>query len=228
MSLRGPDRAAEGYAVLFARRYLTWDAARPQSSDRALESFSGTGMTSGAGMSLPAEGSQAVEWAEVVQGRESEPGTHVYTVAVQIAGQGLAYLAVSVVRGADGSLALSRYPAFVGAPASSGARIADGGVAVADPALAAVLDRALRNYMAGSTEDLDADLAVGARVSVPGLPLTLESVQRLGWSRDRRSVVATVQARDERGARHTLDYEVDVAEVGERWEVSAIEMDPQQ
>jgi hypothetical protein len=29
-----PDLAAEGYASLFARRYLTWDAAEPQASER--------------------------------------------------------------------------------------------------------------------------------------------------------------------------------------------------
>lgn len=225
---RPADRAAEGYAALFARRYLTWDSGDPQASQGSLESFAGAAMTPDAGLSLPDAGSQAVEWAEVVQSRESEPGTHVYTVAAQIAGQGLVYLAVGVARGVDGRLALTGYPAFVGPPDAAGARFASVGPAVTDRALAAVVDRALRNYLAGSTEDLDADLSRGARVAVPGVALALEAVQQLAWSRDGRSVVATVEARDPMGVRHTLGYEVDVVDVGGRWEVGAIEMDPEQ
>ena len=33
-------------------------------------------------------------------------------------------------------------------------------------------------------------------------------------------------AQDARGARYTLAYELDVAEVAGRWEVAAIQMDP--
>src|SRR5262245_39669709 len=65
-----PDLAAEGYASRFARRYLTWDAAQPQSSQLQLASFLGPGIDSHGGLRLPATGEQRVEWAEVVQGRE--------------------------------------------------------------------------------------------------------------------------------------------------------------
>src|ERR1700680_1840886 len=46
------DLAAEGYASLFARRYLTWDAAAPQTSERALASLVGPGLEPDAGLPL--------------------------------------------------------------------------------------------------------------------------------------------------------------------------------
>ncbi len=222
------DRGAEGYAVLFARRYLSWDAAEPQTSDRLLGPMTGSAMALDAGLTLPAGGAQHVSWAEVVQQRESGPGAHVYTVAAQTDGAGLVYLAVGVIRMSDGSLALSGYPAFVGPPAARGAQFPPHAPVVNDSGLAAVVRRALRNYLAASPDELDADLAEGAHVAVPGVALTLETMQSLDWSADRRSVLAVVQARDARGARYTLGYELDVADVNGRWEVSAVEMDPDQ
>jgi hypothetical protein len=84
----------------------------------------------------------------------------------------------------------------------------------------------LRNYLSGAPEELAADLSDGAHVAVPGITLTLETVQSLVWSEDRRSVLAVAQAHDVRGARYTLGYELDVVDVNGRWEVSAVEMDP--
>jgi hypothetical protein len=220
------DRAAAAFAVLFARRYLTWDAADPQLGERSLASVVGSQMDPGAGLVLPAAGSQRVEWAEVVQQRRQGPGASVYTVAVQTDVAGLLYLSVGVERTARGALALSGYPAFVGAPVVEGAQLPSSGPEIADPALIAVTQRALRNYLAGSREELDADLAPGARVALPGNALNLTSVQRLTWSADRRSVVVAVQAQDARGARYTLSYELDVHEIAGRWEVSALQMDP--
>ncbi|MFI4991490.1 MAG: conjugal transfer protein [Solirubrobacterales bacterium] len=222
------DRGAEGYAVLFVRRYLTWNADDPQASDRLLGPMTGSEMALDAGVTLPTDGTQQVAWAEVVQQREPGPGAHVYTVAAQTDNAGLLYLAVSVVRMSDGSLALSGYPAFVGAPAERGAQLPAHAPAVNDAGLAAVVTRALRNYLAAAPDELAADLAEGAHVAVPRNALTLETMQSLGWSSDRRSVLAVVQARDVRGARYTLGYELDVADVSGRWEVSALEMDPNQ
>lgn len=220
------DRAAEGYASLFARRYLTWDAAEPLASQRALASFVGPGMEPGAGFQPPGRGEQQVEWDEVVQEREPASGEHVYTVAAQTDTAGLLYLTVSVIRGEDGGLALAGYPALVGAPASGPAQAPVHMREVGDPALATVVERALRNYLNSSPGELAADLTSGARVSLPGLALSLESVQRLDWSPDGRSVMAVVQAQDARDAQYTLAYELDVANRQGRWEVSAIQMDP--
>jgi hypothetical protein len=220
------DQAAEAYAVLFARRYLTWDAAEPQSSTRALSGFAGGGMELDAGRQLPPSGRQRVEWAEVVQQREVAPGEHVYTVAAQTDAAGLLHLTVSVTRVADGSLALSAYPAFIGAPAAASAQLSPHRREATDPSLETVVERALRNYLAGSDSELEADLTSGARVSLPALALNLESLQRLDWSPDGRSVVAVLRAQDARGVQYTLAYELDVVHVQGRWEVSAVQMDP--
>lgn len=225
-SAPGPDRAAEGYAALFARRYLTWNASEPQQSVRWLGGFAGAGMEASAGLALPPSGAQRVEWAEVVQGREPGRGRHVYTVAAQTDSAGLLYLTVSVARTPDGHLALAGYPAFVGAPASAPAQASERAREVGDPALATVVRRALRNYLAGSAGELAADLSPRARVSLPGLALSLQATSRLSWSPDGRSVVALVQALDARGAQYTLEYEVDVQLSQGRWEVSAVQMDP--
>jgi Conjugative transposon protein TcpC len=221
------DPAAEAYAALFARRYLTWNAAEPQASARALESFLGPGLEPGAGLELPASGEQHVEWAEVVQARLPAPAEHIYTVAAQTDTAGLVYLTVAVTRTSDGSLAMSGYPAFVGAPASGPAQTPAPLREVADPELSTVVARALRNYLAASPSELAADLVGGARVSLPGLPLSLESIQRLDWAAQGSSVLATVQARDARGVQYTLAYEMDVVREQGRWEVSAVQTDPQ-
>jgi len=225
-ALAGPDTAAEAYAVLFARRYLTWSSAEPQASARALEPFLGTSMEADAGLELPESGEQHVEWAEVVQAREPSAGAHVYTVAAQTDTAGLLYLTVTVARGADGGLALVGYPAFVGAPAAGPAQPPVRMREVGDPSLATVVARALRNYLAASSNELDADLADDARVSLPAMPLTLDSLQRLDWAPGAGAVLATVQAQDARGVHYTLAYELDVLREQGRWEISAVQTNP--
>ncbi len=221
-----PDRAAEGYAVLFARRYLSWNAAEPQSAARVLEPLAGRGAEADAGLVLPASGEQRVEWAEVVQAREPQPGEHVYTVAAQTDAEGLLYLTVGVARDPGGALALAGYPAFVGAPAAGSPLSAPHLREVRDPALVTVVERALRNYLADAPGELAADLAAGARVSLPTMALSLETTQRLDWSASSSSVLVVVQAQDARSVQYTLAYEIDVARAQGRWEVSAVQMDP--
>jgi hypothetical protein len=221
-----PDRAAEAYAALFARRYLTWNAAEPQVNSSALEPFLGPGMEPDVGLELPASGEQRVEWAEVVQARTPAPGEQIYTVAAQTDTAGLLYLTVPVARTSNGGLALAGYPAFVGAPAAGPAQSAGHLREVDDPALATVVQRALRNYLAASSSELAADLASGTRVSLPGMPLSLESMQRLDWAPEGSAVLATVQAQDGRGVGYALAYELDVVHEQGRWEVSAVQMDP--
>ncbi len=220
------DLAAESYASLFARRYLTWNAAEPEAHERSLAPFLGTGMEFGPGLRLPPGGSEGVQWAEVAQQRESAPGEHVYTVAAQTDTAGLVYLAVGVGRTVDGSLALTGYPAFVGPPRSVQALAPERLREIDDPALVTVVERSLRNYLSSSSSELAADLTRRARVSPPTLGLTLDSVQRLGWSPHGSAVLAVVQAQDARGTQYTLGYELDVSQEQGRWEVSAVQMDP--
>jgi Conjugative transposon protein TcpC len=220
------DRAAEGYAVLFARRYLTWEAGRPQSGLQGLQAFTGSGMEPDAGEVPPASGEQRVEWAEVVQAREAGAGRHVYTVAAQTDTAGLLYLTVGVARAVGGALQLEGYPAFVGPPSSAAADPPQTSTEVDEPALATVVSRALRNYLAGAAGELAADLTAEARVSLPVDALTLDSVQHLDWAEAGRTVAVQVQAHDERGVEYLLAYELDVVREQGRWEVAAIQTDP--
>jgi hypothetical protein len=228
--LRGPapvDPAARGFATLFARRYLTWSGSDPQSREDALASYAGAGVEPGAGLQPPAGSEQRVQWAEVVQEREPQPGEHVYTVATQTDLAGLLYLTVSVVRTASGALALGGYPAFVGAPATgSAAAPSTSAHEVGEAGLRTVVERALRNYLAGSESDLAADLSARARVSMPGVGLVLDSVESLSWAPGAGAVLAVVQAGDRRGAQYTLAYELDVTRAQGRWEISAIQTNP--
>lgn len=221
-----PDRAAEAYAALFARRYLTWNAAQPELNTQALEPFLGSGMEPDAGLELPPTGEQHVEWVEVVQSREAAPGERIYTLAVQTDSAGLLYLTVAVSRARDGTLALAGYPAFVGAPASGPAQLVGHLREVANRSLATVVQRVLRNYLAASAGELEADLADGARVSLPTAALSLESTQRLDWAPEGNAVLATVRAQDSRGVQYTLAYELNVVRQQGRWEVSAVQTDP--
>jgi hypothetical protein len=221
------DLAAEGFAQLFARRYLTWEASDPEAHQRALTAYVGAGMEPGVGLQPPSGGREQVQWTEVVQERSAAPATRVYTVAAQTDTAGLEYLTVSVARARNGALELAGYPAFVGAPAAGPATPGGSSREVSDPALQTVVERALRNYLADSGAELAADLTSGAHVSLPAQALSLEAVQRLDWSSEGgETVVATVQAQDSRGARYTLAYALEVARVPGRWEVAAIQMDP--
>jgi hypothetical protein len=221
-----PDLPAEGFAELFARRYLTWEARDPEARESALAPYLGAGIAPGAGLQPPPGSEQRVQWAQVVQEREPQPDEHVYTVAAQTDTAGLLYLTVSVLRTPRGGLALAGYPAFVGVPAAGPAQPSEHLRDVSEPALSAVVERALRNYLAGSSTELAADLTSGARVSMPGLGLEMESLQSLQWAPGTGAVLAVVQAADRRGTQYTLAYELDVTREQGRWEISAIEMNP--
>jgi hypothetical protein len=216
------DPASQAYAVLFVRRYLTWRAADPSQAANALAPFLGTTLEPSAVPVLPREGEQQVVWAEAVQARALPGGVHEYTVAAEATGAGVVYVDVDVQRDDEGALQLAGYPAFVGTPLTAAAAAARGSE-VDDTELVTVVDRALRNYLAGSAGDLAADLAPQARVSLPARPLALLAVQRVQWARRGGAVLAVVTAQDPRGAQYTLQYELDVEPLQGRWEIGAIQ-----
>ncbi|MEA2355288.1 MAG: hypothetical protein QOD61_1417 [Solirubrobacteraceae bacterium] len=221
------DRAAEGFATLFARRYLTWDAASPALHEQGLTEFLGGSVDADAGLAAPARGSQRIAWAEIVQARTAGPGEHVYTVAAGTAAGEPTYLSVDVVRGGSGELRLGRYPALVGPPLVGHAETLDSGAAgpVSDPGVTTVVDRALRNYLAGSGQNLAADLAPDSVVATPAERLVLDRVEQLEVARG-GGVLATVGAHDSLGTTYTLTYQVDLLRTDGRWMVGAIQTDP--
>jgi hypothetical protein len=225
-----PDAAEQGVAEMYARRYLTWETDR--NGDRLADhpGFAGTGIDPARGVTLPRGTKQTVLWTRVVQQRlGAGPGEHVYTVAVQTDRSGLVYLAVTVRRANDGALSVVGYPAIIGQPKitedeDDTYRDWD---AVENAALSQVVTRALRNYLTGQTDDLQADLVPEAAIAIPGLTLQLNQVDDLRWTSTPGSVMATVTASDTGGATYTLRYQLDVVQGADgRWEISAIQMNP--
>ncbi|HEX3692758.1 MAG TPA: conjugal transfer protein [Solirubrobacteraceae bacterium] len=222
----GADRAAEGFAALFASRYLSFQAADPEAHRQALAPYIGAEMEPDAGFQPPEGISQRVLWTQVVAAEAQAGGRLLYTVAVQTEPSGLLYLSVGVVHTSNRALAITGYPAIVGAPPIAAAPSQSQLSEVSDGALTTVLDRALRNYLAGSESELAADLSAHARVAPPNASMALEAIQSLGWEPGGHSVLSLVRVRDRAGGRYTLAYRLYVLAAAGRWEVSGIELAP--
>lgn len=220
------DAPSEDFALQFARAYLAYDSARPQARSRALAPFLSGGLDSAAGF-FAASGARRVRWAEVASDQPALADGRVITVAAALSTQRLpVYLAVTVCHRPGAGLGLLGYPSVVGAPLI-GTASEPSGPPVEEAPLKAVLGRALRNYLAGDTADLRADLAPEAAVTLPTLPLRVQRIARLEWIGHAGSgaVLATLSAADSRGATYTLAYELGV-ERRERPYVDFIEVIP--
>jgi hypothetical protein len=223
------DPAMEEFAVSFARAYLSYDASDPESRDAALRPYLPDYLGPDGGFD-PQGGRQAMLWAEVAQNQEAIAGGRIITVAAQT--DRLAtptYLAVPVRRLRSGELVLAGYPALVGAPAVARSVSEPLHESVEDPELQAMAERVVSNYLAGQLENLRADLAPGAEVSLPAERLTLSSVDGLVWA-DRadegEAVLATVSAAEAGSGAYSLTYEIGVTRRGGRWYARWIEVVP--
>ena len=218
------DLGARGFAEAFARVYLSWDAARPDERERAVSAYMSTRAAEQGVAVLPGRGSETVSWTAAVAERARPGGRTVVTVAAATS-SGLVHLAVPVGRDARGFLRIDAQPAIVGPPPTTRA----GGLApeqeVEDARLAAVVVRALRNYLGRERQNLLADLAPDAVVSVPSEPLRVESVEQPVWVVARERVALALEAQRPDGLRLPLRYELDVVR-SDRWYVRSIGADP--
>jgi hypothetical protein len=218
-----PDVAAEGFAEAFSRAYLTWHASTGEEQERRVAGFVSNSLEPGAGFVPPSKGGEAVRWTAVIQDTTTGRRSRLVTVAVETTRRS-AYLAVPVSRDAHGSLFVAAYPAFVGGPAVATSAAAADEDEIEDGRLRAVVERALRNYLERQPQDLRADLAPDAVVSLPPETLLLQSVDQV--TRARPGVVAcTVSARDQHGAELRLRYELSVVR-RDRFYVRSIATDP--
>ena len=217
---RAADLEAQWLALRFARAYMTF-TAEPSARERALAPFVAAGSDPDAGVTP--SGTQHVAWTQIAAERDLGAERE-YTVAVATATGALRYLAVALSPAPGGGEMLAHYPALVAAPAPVPAAGLDGAGLpdLRDGALATVVDRALRNYLARSTENLSADLATGAVVAPAEPGLELQAVQRLAVQPTGR-VLATLLASDSAGDRLTLDYLVGARLEGGRWVITSIE-----
>lgn len=220
---RGPDVAAASFAESFAHVYLTWDSEHSDRRDQQLAAFLSDDLEGDAGFS-PATGTdQEVQWTSVMGSRQEGDST-IVTVAAQTT-RGLSYLTIPVQRSANGFLSIVNYPAFVGPPAIDKSATAPDEDDVADDKLKAIATRALGNYLAREKNNLLADLAPEAVVSLPAQPLHVERTQSVTWVTSGRQIAVTVSARDDTDNEWTLRYELGV-EQRDRWYVRSIAVDP--
>jgi hypothetical protein len=216
------DAAGEWFAERFARAYLSW-GLNPATRETSLTPFVGPTNDPNLGVRPNPGAKQVVQWTQLAGRGETAGNTFSYTVAVQTSGDGLVYLDVDVRRIALNRYVLANYPAIVAGPPTGRAGGLDGAglPAVTDEALQTVLSRALGNYLAGSVQDLDADLTNGAVVQPPSLRLTLEQVLRFAVEPS-GAVLGTAVVQDRSGTTYTLSYTIVAVLRSGRWEVSAI------
>jgi hypothetical protein len=217
------DPSAQWFALRFVRAYLGWTGDL-SGHERGLAPFLGPAVDPDAGLAPVAGSAEQVRWLAIAGERDRVGGEQDYTVAVDTGSGSVRYVEVAVARGTDGSKVLARYPAFVGGPMPGRASGLDGAAlpTVTDPAVVAVLDRALRNYLGSSEQNLAADLAPGALVDPIAPGLSFRDVQRLAVEPS-GTVLATVIAGDAGGDAFTLAYEISVKELAGRWEITRIE-----
>jgi hypothetical protein len=218
----GHDLAAEGFAQEFVRAYLSWDPAHPERHERQVSRFTSGALQPGAGLSVWAREAQRVVWTAAIGDEAVSNTRRLITVAAETSGPPY-YVSVSVQRDRRGLMAVSRYPALVGAPPVDTKASSGDEPDVEDAELRTVARRAIANYLGREAVNLRADLDPRAVVALPATPLELRSVDALTWVRPGR-VGAEVRA-EGGGAEWSLGYELDVVK-RERWYVRSIQSNP--
>jgi hypothetical protein len=217
----GPlGQASAAFAVSFARAYLAEPSLR-RLSDRFAE-----GVTPNGGN--PTAGPEVAQ-AEVAQTRRLGRGRAIVTVACELLGGRVLYLAVPIVRNSADEVAALGAPSLVAAPETAGLEAertqplsgADAG------AIGELVDRFLAAYVsAGEPADLSYYVAPGTSVAPIG-GLRLVGTPNVRESQDEggpdRTVIASVRARDEASnVTYFLNYRLELVR-RERWYVSAVE-----
>lgn len=213
-------QASAAFAVGFARAYLAEPSLR-RLGDRFAE-----GVTPRAGAGTPG---RVVAQAEVAQTRRLGGGRAIVTVACELLGGRVLYLAVPIVRNSAGEVAALGAPSLVAAPETAGLEAertqplsgADAG------AIGELVDRFLAAYVSASEPaDLSYYVAPGTSVAPIG-GLRLVGTPNVRESQDEggpdRTVIASVRARDEASnVTYSLSYRLELVR-RERWYVSAVE-----
>src|SRR5690348_11884050 len=136
-----PTAAAQvdvtGFALAFARAFLSYDSSRPELHQQALAPYLAGLDDSDAGFGVPNEGKRSVGWTAAVSAVPTDADTTLVTVAVAYdATPTLDYLAVPVTRLRSGELAVASFPALVGPPRLASAYRPPEGDDVSDSQLA--------------------------------------------------------------------------------------------
>ena len=213
--------AAEGFAERFARVYLSAEDDRGGRA-RQLAALTSPDVDLGAGVLNVGAGE--VTWSAVVGVHGVGPRR--VTVVVEAGTRdGVIDLAVPVAWDSMGRMVVSAAPALVGPPLTTTKALAPVERDVEDAQLQAVCERVVRNYLAGDGRDLQADLALGSRVSLPGLRLRVQRVNEITWASASR-VALSVDAARTGGASVALRYALAVTRSVGRGLVRSVVVDP--
>ncbi len=219
---RAPSLAAESFAEAFTRAYLSWDPAHPERHERRVGAYASEALAPGAGLSARSGSSQQVTWTAAVQDEVVSNQRRLITVAAETT-SGPSFVSVPVQTDRRGFMAVSGYPAFVGAPpVNTKAPVIDE-PQVVDRALRTVAGRAIANYLRREGTNLRADLDRRAVVALPTRRLRIASLDSITWVR--RGRVAVELRAEEGGATWTLRYELEVVK-RDRWYVRSIQVNP--
>lgn len=215
------DQGAQTFAEGFVRAYLTWDPERPDLREAELAAYASSELDPAAGVEM-SNTTQTVDWTAGVGSEVLDDRRQVVTVAARAGGRAW-HLAVPVIRDARGYLAVAALPALVGPPPTARDERPAEEDDVADTALIAVAQRAVRNYLAGERQNLAADLDPEAVVSLPDSEARVDAIDGVTRSGRDRVAVAVTAVLD--GVRMELRYELGVVK-RERWYVRSIATDP--
>ncbi|WP_196189180.1 conjugal transfer protein [Conexibacter sp. W3-3-2] len=210
------------FAEAFVRELLTWDGRDPAERERRLRAYLAEGLDPDAGITPVPGTAQRPEWTVATGARAAEHagGWRVAVLAGLPSGRRITLL-VTVTAGAAGDLVVSDYPSLTALAARSTARPQEWNDFVEDAGLERVVERALRNYLAGNAGDLQADLAPGAHVTTPETTAQLTAIDELAWQQPGRRVAALATAELADGTRLRLRFHLSLTRDG-RWFVAAI------
>jgi hypothetical protein len=207
------DAPSQDLALRFARVYLSYDSGNPEARDEALRPYLSEGLAADAGFSST-HGSRRVLWEDVASDQKALAGGRVITIAAGLSGESAPlFLAVTVRHEAGKPLSILGYPSLVGAPAVTSNVSSPARQAVSERPVDEVVERVLRNYLAGSAPDLRADLTSDADVTLPTVVLHVQEVKEVDWISGAASgaVLATLVAAGADGDTYTLTYELGIA-----------------
>lgn len=218
----GDDRATDAFAIRFARLYL----ADPSAA--ALGSMLAPGSSLGGG-GAPAPRPLALEQVTVASSREVVAGRSIVTVACELAGGEVRYLAIPLLQDARGRVAALGLPGLVPGPRPSPLE-AERTEPLAGPEaedIAALVERFLPSFItAQSAAEYGYLLAPSAWIAPLGgsfIPLGTPTVRQFGGGEGPyRRVLATMRLRGTDGGVYPVSYRLDLVR-RERWYVAALE-----
>jgi hypothetical protein len=224
-----PDDAARAFAAEFARAYLSYDPADPEASAAAVQAFATPLLASTIAPEYDEDAPRRKVGQVTVARVERVDDRHALVTVAAATGDGTTYLTVPVAHGANGGLVVSDLPSLSAPPPRATVEEeSHESLATAErPAIADVITRFFRAYLAGEADGLEYLAPAGVHIGALAHEHELLDLTSLSLAEpakgSERDVLASVRARDiETGAVYDLGYRVRLVREDSRWYVSAV------